>query len=75
MDNVYDFYKPKLDSEYPVVDGPLYGHYVHGRYGWRVHAFRAKVASASKALNGHVEWRDARQNLGPQGHFQSQTRR
>jgi hydroxymethylglutaryl-CoA synthase len=23
MANVYDFYKPKLDSEYPEVDGPL----------------------------------------------------
>ncbi|KZV72426.1 hydroxymethylglutaryl-coenzyme A synthase C-terminal [Peniophora sp. CONT] len=23
MSNTYDFYKPKLDSEYPVVDGPL----------------------------------------------------
>jgi 3-hydroxy-3-methylglutaryl CoA synthase len=23
MENVYDFYKPNLDSEYPVVDGKL----------------------------------------------------
>ena len=23
MANTYDFYKPKLDSEYPEVDGPL----------------------------------------------------
>ena len=23
IDNAYDFYKPKLDSEYPVVDGHL----------------------------------------------------
>lgn len=23
MSNTYDFYKPKLDSEYPEVDGPL----------------------------------------------------
>ena len=23
MKHVYDFYKPKLDSEYPEVDGPL----------------------------------------------------
>ena len=23
MSNTYDFYKPQLDSEYPIVDGPL----------------------------------------------------
>ena len=23
MDNIYDFYKPNLESEYPIVDGPL----------------------------------------------------
>jgi hydroxymethylglutaryl-CoA synthase len=54
MDNTYDFYKPKLDSEYPVVDGPLsvstYIAAMDGAYS----AFRAKVASASKSLNGHV---------------------
>ncbi len=54
MDNTYDFYKPKLDSEYPVVDGPLtvstYMAAMDGAYS----AFRAKVASAFKALNGHV---------------------
>ncbi|KAF8504446.1 hydroxymethylglutaryl-CoA synthase [Russula emetica] len=55
MDNTYDFYKPKLDSEYPVVDGPLsvstYIAAMDGAYS----AFRAKVASASKVLNGHGE--------------------
>jgi 3-hydroxy-3-methylglutaryl CoA synthase len=54
MDNTYDFYKPKLDSEYPVVDGPLsvttYIAAMDGAYT----AFRAKVASATKALNGHL---------------------
>ena len=54
MDNTYDFYKPKLDSEYPEVDGPLsvstYIAAMDGAYT----AFRTKVASASKALNGHV---------------------
>lgn len=54
MDNTYDFYKPKLDSEYPIVDGPLsvttYIAAMDGAYS----AFRAKVASATKALNGHV---------------------
>ena len=23
MDNIYDFYKPNLESEYPIVNGPL----------------------------------------------------
>jgi len=54
MDNTYDFYKPKLDSEYPVVDGPLsvttYIAAMDGAYS----AFRAKVASSTKAMNGHV---------------------
>ncbi|KAI0281777.1 hydroxymethylglutaryl-CoA synthase [Russula aff. rugulosa BPL654] len=54
MDNTYDFYKPKLDSEYPVVDGPLsvttYIAAMDGAYS----AFRAKVASASRALSGHA---------------------
>lgn len=54
MDNTYDFYKPKLDSEYPEVDGPLsvstYIAAMDGAYT----AFRAKVASATKALNGHL---------------------
>ena len=54
MDNVYDFYKPKLESEYPEVDGPLtvstYMAAMDGAYT----AFRAKVAAASKALNGHL---------------------
>lgn len=54
MANTYDFYKPKLDSEYPEVDGPLsvstYIAAMDGAYT----AFRAKVASASKALNGHA---------------------
>jgi hydroxymethylglutaryl-CoA synthase len=54
MDNTYDFYKPKLDSEYPEVDGPLtvstYVAAMDGAYT----AFRNKVATASKALNGHL---------------------
>ena len=54
MDNTYDFYKPKLDSEYPEVDGPLsvstYIAAMDGAYT----AFRAKVASTSRTLNGHA---------------------
>ncbi|TFY83460.1 hypothetical protein EWM64_g538 [Hericium alpestre] len=51
MANVYDFYKPKLASEYPVVDGPLsistYITAIDGAYS----AYRAKIAAASKALS------------------------
>ncbi|KAA1473821.1 hydroxymethylglutaryl-CoA synthase [Dentipellis sp. KUC8613] len=51
MANVYDFYKPNLESEYPVVDGPLsvstYITAIDGAYS----AFRSKVASAHKALS------------------------
>ncbi|THH17363.1 hypothetical protein EW146_g3433 [Bondarzewia mesenterica] len=59
MANTYDFYKPDLSSEYPTVDGPLsvstYIRAMDGAYS----AFRAKVASATKALasahgNGHA---------------------
>jgi hydroxymethylglutaryl-CoA synthase len=59
MDNTYDFYKPKLDSEYPEVDGPLsvstYIAAMDGAYS----AFRAKVASASKAFNGESNGKTA----------------
>lgn len=54
MLHYYDFYKPKLDSEYPEVDGPLsitaYTSAIDASYG----AFRKKHAKAKKAagLNG-----------------------
>ncbi|KAI0629323.1 hydroxymethylglutaryl-CoA synthase [Trametes polyzona] len=48
MVNTYDFYKPKLDSEYPEVDGPLsisaYISAIDASYA----AFRAKHAKAKK---------------------------
>ncbi|KAI0766978.1 hydroxymethylglutaryl-CoA synthase [Trametes elegans] len=48
MANTYDFYKPKLDSEYPEVDGPLsisaYISAIDASYA----AFRAKHAKAKK---------------------------
>ncbi|KAI0319832.1 hydroxymethylglutaryl-CoA synthase [Amylostereum chailletii] len=55
MDNTYDFYKPKLSSEYPEVDGPLsistYIAAMDGAYS----AFRSKVAAATKSYaNGHT---------------------
>ncbi|TBU34063.1 hydroxymethylglutaryl-CoA synthase [Dichomitus squalens] len=49
MANTYDFYKPKLDSEYPEVDGPLsitaYISAIDASYA----AYRAKHAKAKKA--------------------------
>lgn len=55
MVHAYDFYKPKLDSEYPEVDGPLsitsYVSAVDASYA----AFRKKYAKAKKvaSLNGN----------------------
>ena len=51
MVHAYDFYKPKLDSEYPEVDGPLsitsYISAVDASYA----AFRKKHAKAKKVAN------------------------
>ena len=55
MVHAYDFYKPKLDSEYPEVDGPLsitsYTSAVDASYS----AFLKKHAKAKKiaSLNGN----------------------
>lgn len=69
MDNTYDFYKPKLDSEYPEVDGPLsvstYIAAMDGAYT----AFRAKVASASKAFNGHANGESNGKTADPKAIF------
>ena len=63
MANTYDFYKPKLDSEYPEVDGPLsittYLSALDASYS----RFREKTAKAYKCKtglgivngNGHAE--------------------
>lgn len=52
MANTYDFYKPKLDSEYPEVDGPLsittYLSALDASYS----RFREKHAKAQKARAG-----------------------
>ncbi|KAI6149549.1 hydroxymethylglutaryl-coenzyme A synthase C terminal-domain-containing protein [Pisolithus tinctorius] len=53
MTNTYDFYKPRLDSEYPEVDGPVsvttYISALDATYA----RFREKTAKAKKAqLNG-----------------------
>ncbi|THH05986.1 hypothetical protein EW145_g4394 [Phellinidium pouzarii] len=52
MANTYDFYKPKLDSEYPEVDGPLsiisYLSALDNSYS----RFREKTAKAYKCRTG-----------------------
>ncbi|KAH7890878.1 hydroxymethylglutaryl-coenzyme A synthase C terminal-domain-containing protein [Phlebopus sp. FC_14] len=55
MTNTYDFYKPRLDSEYPEVDGPVsvttYISALDAAYA----RFREKTAKAKKLqLNGHA---------------------
>lgn len=70
MANTYDFYKPKLDSEYPEVDGPLsvstYIAAMDGAYT----AFRAKVASSSsKALSGHANGESSGKTADPKAIF------
>lgn len=58
MANSYDFYKPRLDSEYPEVDGPLsitsYFWALDGSYS----TYREKVYKAQKAAgaaNGYAD--------------------
>ncbi|KAI0066956.1 hydroxymethylglutaryl-CoA synthase [Artomyces pyxidatus] len=69
MDNTYDFYKPHLSSEYPVVDGPLsvstYIAAMDGAYS----AFRSKVASATKALSGHANGETSGKTTDPKAIF------
>jgi len=55
MTNTYDFYKPRLDSEYPEVDGPVsvttYTSALDAAYS----RFREKTAKAKKIhSNGHA---------------------
>jgi hydroxymethylglutaryl-CoA synthase len=55
MTNTYDFYKPRLDSEYPEVDGPVsvttYTSALDAAYS----RFREKTAKAKKTqFNGHA---------------------
>ncbi|KAI0788860.1 hydroxymethylglutaryl-CoA synthase [Abortiporus biennis] len=61
MAHTYDFYKPKLDSEYPEVDGPLsisaYTSAVDAAYNTflRKHAKAKKVSSLNGKANGNGE--------------------
>ncbi|KAI0310091.1 hydroxymethylglutaryl-CoA synthase [Amylostereum chailletii] len=52
MANVYDFYKPKLDSEYPEVDGPLSVTSYVSALDASYKAYRGKVGKKSKAAAG-----------------------
>jgi hydroxymethylglutaryl-CoA synthase len=67
MANSYDFYKPKLDSEYPEVDGPLsitsYFWALDGSYS----TYREKVYKAKKAA-GYTNG-DANSKSGPKAAF------
>ena len=53
MANTYDFYKPKLDSEYPEVDGPLSISAYISAIDASYNAYRTKHAKAKKA-QGHA---------------------
>ncbi|EGN96872.1 hypothetical protein SERLA73DRAFT_185085 [Serpula lacrymans var. lacrymans S7.3] len=55
MTNTYDFYKPRLDSEYPEVDGPVSVTTYISALDAAYSRFREKTAKAKKAhLNGHA---------------------
>lgn len=52
MANTYDFYKPKLDSEYPEVDGPLSVTTYLSALDASYSRFREKTAKAYKCKTG-----------------------
>ncbi|KAF8835510.1 hydroxymethylglutaryl-CoA synthase [Paxillus ammoniavirescens] len=55
MTNTYDFYKPRLDSEYPEVDGPVSVTTYISALDAAYSRFREKTARAKKLqLNGHA---------------------
>jgi hydroxymethylglutaryl-CoA synthase len=56
MANTYDFYKPKLDSEYPEVDGPVSVVTYVSALDQSYARFKEKTAKVAKRaqLNGHA---------------------
>ncbi|KZT21597.1 hydroxymethylglutaryl-CoA synthase [Neolentinus lepideus HHB14362 ss-1] len=69
MANTYDFYKPKLDSEYPEVDGPLsittYLTALDNSYS----RFREKTAKAKKLSQIHSNGVNGKTNEDPKAVF------
>lgn len=67
MANTYDFYKPKLDSEYPEVDGPAsittYISALDASYA----RFREKTAKAQKAKTANSPAANGHENNGTNG--------
>lgn len=74
MSHTYDFFKPNLSSEYPVVDGPLsittYLQALDGAYG----RYREKYAKRATLANGHANGVNGHANgiNGANGHAESQ---
>ncbi|KAJ6619899.1 putative hydroxymethylglutaryl-CoA synthase [Mycena sp. CBHHK59/15] len=70
MADTYDFYKPNLSSEYPLVDGPLsvvtYGQALDSAYN----SYKRKTAKAAEkaSLNGQFVDRTDRHTNGVNGH-------
>lgn len=62
MANTYDFYKPKLDSEYPEVDGPVSVVTYVSALDQSYARFKEKTAKAAKRAalngNGHINGAD-----------------
>ncbi|KIM90412.1 hypothetical protein PILCRDRAFT_60221 [Piloderma croceum F 1598] len=56
MANTYDFYKPKLDSEYPEVDGPVSVVTYVSALDQSYRRYKEKMVKAAKAsqVNGHT---------------------
>ena len=54
MANTYDFYKPKLSSEYPEVDGPVSVVTYIAALDQAYSRFREKFAKHAKKANSHV---------------------
>ena len=71
MANTYDFYKPKLDSEYPEVDGPLSITTYLTALDQTYKTFREKSkrrAAAYSQANGHANGNGATNGANGNGH-------
>ena len=59
MSNTYDFYKPKLDSEYPEVDGPLSITSYVGALDASYSRYREKIVKRLGKVNGDASGKHA----------------